>query len=171
MKEHIWKYIELKNQRILNFIGIYIASGSIFGLFLTIQMFQFEPISVLLLGILMCIIFIFSIFSSYLLLKKKDLGLDLMKAVMAIQVVGLKAIGYKYFFYIGLALGFQYNWDEEGVLGLLFNLSVANFSLSLQLDEYADVGFFINFIPIIVIRYILKIQNKAEENKILTNEI
>lgn len=168
MKDSIWNYIDEKSKKALFFIGLYIISGGFYGLFIVLENFRFEPISVGVLTILVGLIFIFTIYTGYLLIKKRNLGLDFAKVVMALQVLGLKVLGYKYFFYLGIAFGIQHNWEDEGVTNLIFNMNLVNFDISLVYDEYGEVGVFINILPILMIRYFLKIESKAIEQRILT---
>lgn len=167
-KDWIWEYLDEKSKKILAFAGIYIISGASFALFEILQNIQYSSVGILLLFILMFLIFVFALITGVMLLKKKGLGIDFMKVLMAFQVLGLQAFGFQYFLYLGVVGGIEYNWDESSVFNFFFKMGFIDFNLTLNYDEYGDVGFFINVIPIIFIRYLLKIENKALERRELS---
>jgi len=170
-KDWIWEYLDEKSKKILAFAGIYIVSGASFALFEILQNIPYSTVSIFLLFILMSLIFVFALVTGVMLLKKKDLGIDFMKVLMAFQVLGLQAFGFQYFLYLGVVGGIEYNWDESNVFNFFFKMGFIDFNVTLNYDKYGDVGFFINIIPIIFIRYLLKIENKALEKRELGNHL
>ena len=167
-KDWIWEYLDEKHKKVLAFAGIYIISGASFALFEIFQNVQYSSVSILLLFILMSLIFVFALVTGVMLLKKKGLGIDFMKVLMAIQVLGLQAFGFQYFLYLGVVGGVNYNWDESNAFNFFFKMGFIDFNITLNYDEYGDVGFFINIIPIVFIRYLLKIETKALERRELS---
>lgn len=164
-KNWIWEYLDEKSKKVLAFAGIYIISGASFALIEIFQNVQYSSISILLLFILMSLIFVFALVTGVMLLRRKGLGINFMKVLMALQVLGLQAFGFKYFLYLGVVGGIEYNWDESSVFNFFFKMGFIDFNITLDYDEYGDVGFFINIIPIIFIRYLLKIENEASERR------
>lgn len=84
--------------------------------------------------------------------------------IQAIQILNFIGLGITYQVVIGLALGFGFEWFDEAEWVLNFKvLSLYKFSYrSSQTDAIRVV---INFIPIIIINYLMKSQEKAQERR------
>lgn len=93
--------------------------------------------------------------------------------VQSIQVLNFVGLGVTYQVILGSALRFGFEWIDSVELVLNMELLFYHFKFEYNPTENASIVVVVNFIPIIIINYIMKCTEKAEEKKMLVevNEV
>ena len=164
-------YFSKENLKWLKIIGYYQIIGGIIGTLGMIWLFSQNPI--FLIGVLVIIgvnINAFSIYAGVCILKNSNLKPTYY--VQVIQVLNFIGLGVTYEVVLGSALGFGFEWIDSAKIVLNFQL-VSSFNFKYNNTSNDAIRVVVNFIPIIIINYLMKCVEKAEEKKILmkVNEI
>ena len=164
-------YFSKENLKWLKVIGYYQIIGGITGIIASVWVFM-QNMS-LLMGVVSTIginINAFSIYAGISILK--HLYLKPTYYIQAIQILNFVGLGITYEVILGSALGFGFEWINSPNLVLNFQM-VSSFNFEYNFTSNDAIRVVVNFIPIIIINYIMKSVEKAEEKKILVevNEI
>ena len=156
----------------LETIGWYQIVGGALGLaFVTYSFIHVQNFSGLnfLFFILAYFLFGFSIYCGNLLKKKNPKGLNLSKWNQALQVLqfGILSIGFAY--YSGLRAGIGFNWGDN--FSPDASLSLSGFDLSYNTRESSQLTLWINFVPIIILYLIDRIESEIAERKKTLEEV
>ena len=158
-------YFSKENLKWLRIIGYYQIIGGIIGVLGMIWLF-IQNIG-LLIGVVATIGILLNALSIYAGISTvKHLYLKPTYYVQAIQILNFIGLGITYEVILGSSLGFGVEWIDSANLVLNFQM-FSSFSFKYSSSSNDDIRVVVNFIPIIIINYIMKCTEKAEERKIL----
>ena len=158
-------YFSKENLKWLRIIGYYQIIGGIIGVLGMIWLF-IQNIG-LLIGVVATIGILLNALSIYAGISTvKHLYLKPTYYVQAIQILNFIGLGITYEVIFGSSLGFGVEWIDSANLVLNFQM-FSSFSFKYSSSSNDDIRVVVNFIPIIIINYIMKCTEKAEERKIL----
>lgn len=84
--------------------------------------------------------------------------------IQALQILNFVGLGVTYQLVIGLALGLRFEWIEDAQMVFNFRLSSV-YALSYKSVETDAIRVVVNFVPIVIINYLMKAQERAHERK------
>lgn len=164
-------YFSKENLKWLKIIGYYQIIGGTMGALGMIWLFiQNTTILIGILATLGVNINALSIYAGVCILKHYDLKPTYY--VQVIQVLNFIGLGITYEVVLGSALGFGFEWIDSAKFVLNFQL-FSGFNFLYDPDVNDSIRVVVNFIPIIIINYLMKCTEKAKEKKMLVevNEI
>lgn len=158
--------ITLKNTIQLNLIAYYQILGGFYGLYSILYILANQPtLSGLGLIIYLLIIglYTFSIYCGNLIRLRKLKGLELSKWSQLTQLFQFNILGVAFWYISGFGISIGYGKVDEFFQFVYLNFSSMYFKYNLK--ETEDFYFFINFVPLVVIFFIEKLERKAKNDK------
>ena len=148
----------------LYLLGAYQIGGGIYGailIFFMLGNFESFPIGKTLIAVLGIVLFLYSIFCGYLLIKRQFIrGLNLSIYNTALQVVGFGIAGYHFKYVSGFFTGLTLDLTEDTIIEFGFDFSTIN----LAFDSKSELIFIsINVFAIIILGFIFKMKDKIEK--------
>jgi len=148
----------------IKFLGLYQLIGGIVGILNTIRFLpNFTQINggIFLLLLAIFLLYSFSIYCGYLLIKKRNIqGLNLSVYNQLIQIIGFGVLGYAFHFTAGIYSGIKLNLTNDTIATFMFGHSMARIDIN-NLNGFTEIS--INFIAIILLNLILNLKNKVEK--------
>lgn len=158
--------ITLKNTIQLNLIAYYQILGGFYGLYRILSMLAKQP-TLSGLGLIIYLLIIglysFSIYCGNLIRLKKPKGLELSKWSQLSQLFQFNLLGVAFWYISGFGIAIGYGKVDEFTQFVYLNFSSMYFKYNLE--ENQDFYFFINFVPLIVIFFIEKLERKIKNDK------
>jgi hypothetical protein len=155
-----------KTESRIKIIGIYQIIGGLIGLIATILLlakFGFINGSSFKMFLLFILLYSFSVFCGYLLIKKQfEKGLNYSIINQLIQVLSFSILGFSFKFYSGLFLSLGINLTTDTILTYNFGLTTWNFKLN---SESGIIEISINLVALILINIIFKLKEKLKLQK------
>ena len=149
----------------MKYIGYYQLAGGLIGIILTLRVFIHEPsfsgLSLLFYAIAF-LLFGFSIFCGNLLRKGNTKGLSLSTYNQLVQILqfSISIVGFTY--YSGIAFSIGFNWIDK-VPDVNIALSQWQFRYTETDMDHSSV--YINFVPLLIIYFIWKIEKEIDERR------
>jgi hypothetical protein len=145
------------------YLGFYQLIGGIIGILYTVRLLpNFTQINggIFLLLLAIFILYSFSVFCGYLLLKKRNIqGLNLSIYNQLIQIVGFGVLGYAFQFTAGVYGGIKLNLTNDTIINFMFGHSMARIDIN-NLDGFTEIS--INFVAVILLNLIFKLKSEVE---------
>jgi hypothetical protein len=155
-----------KTESRIKIIGIYQIIGGLIGLIATILLlvkFGFINGSSFKMFLLFILLYSFSVFCGYLLIKKQfEKGLNYSIINQLIQVLSFSILGFSFKFYSGLFLSLGINLTTDTILTYNFGLTTWNFKLN---SESGIIEISINLVALILINIIFNLKEKLKLQK------
>lgn len=152
-----------KNTLKIKYLGFYQLIGGIVGILNTIRFLpNFTQINggIFLLLLAIFILYSFSIYCGYLLIKKQNSqGLNLSVYNQLIQIIGFGVLGYAFHFTAGIYGGIKLNLTNDTIASFMFGHSMARIDIN-NPNGFTEIS--INFIAIILLNLIFNLKNKVE---------
>ncbi|WP_369765217.1 hypothetical protein [Flavobacterium sp. WC2429] len=148
----------------IKYLGFYQLIGGIIGILNTIRFLpNFTQINggIFLLLLAIFLLYSFSVFCGYLLLKKRNIeGLNLSIYNQLIQIVGFGVLGYAFHFTAGVYGGIKLNLTNDTIINFMFGHSMARIDIN-NLNGFTEIS--INFIAIILLNLIFNLKSEVEK--------
>tara|TARA_R110000868_G_scaffold74887_1_gene216513 strand:+ start:72 stop:551 length:480 start_codon:yes stop_codon:yes gene_type:complete len=148
----------------IKYLGLYQLIGGIIGILNTIRFLpNFTQINggIFLIFLAIFLLYSFSVFCGYLLLKKRNIeGLNLSIYNQLIQIVGFGVFGYAFHFTAGIYGGIKLNLTNDTIINFMFGHSMAKIDIN-NLNGFTEIS--INFIAIILLNLILNLKSEVEK--------
>ncbi|MGO4906684.1 hypothetical protein [Flavobacterium sp. W20_MBD1_R3] len=148
----------------IKYLGFYQLIGGIIGILNTIRFLpNFTQINggIFLLLLAIFLLYSFSVFCGYLLLKKRNIeGLNLSIYNQLIQIVGFGVLGYAFHFTAGIYGGIKLNLTNDTIINFMFGHSMARIDIN-NLNGFTEIS--INFIAIILLNLIFNLKSEVEK--------
>ncbi|MBX9889196.1 MAG: hypothetical protein K2Y30_14810 [Flavobacteriaceae bacterium] len=148
----------------VKYLGFYQLIGGIIGILNTIRFLpNFTQINggIFLLLLAIFLLYSFSVFCGYLLLKKRNIeGLNLSIYNQLIQIVGFGVLGYAFHFTAGVYGGIKLNLTNDTIINFMFGHSMARIDIN-NLNGFTEIS--INFIAIILLNLIFNLKSEVEK--------
>ena len=159
MKE--FKTIEIK------LVGAFFLVAGLFGLFTFLGLIFPLDNFISFLNILPTILFGLTVYSGYLLLLKENVrGLEIGRAVIAVQIIQFHIAGLGYLFVTG-----AYIFVGFANLNFALNFGLDNtFTINLS-DDTSNVVFRVNILALAIFIYLTKVMNRIYDSQELTEAI
>lgn len=145
----------------IKYIGFYQLIGGIIGILNTIRFLpNFTQINggIFLLLSAIFILYGFSVYCGYLLIKKKYIeGLNFSVYNQLIQIVGFGVLGFAFHFTAGIYGGIKLNLTNDTIIDFMFGHSMAKIGLN-NIHEFTEIS--INFIALILLNVIFNLKTK-----------
>ncbi|POY37340.1 hypothetical protein C3K47_06125 [Solitalea longa] len=150
----------------MRFIGYYQIVGGIIGIFGTLGLFIDEHA----LGGLHILfyalgfsLFSFSIYCGNLLRKTELKGLTLSFWNQAVQILQFCIFSIAFSYFSGARISFGFEWTESFGPDIIF--SISSFSVKYTPHHTDEFYLYINIVPIIIISYLIKLEEDFEKRK------
>lgn len=148
----------------IKYLGFYQLIGGIIGILNTIRLIpNFTQINggIFLLILAIFLLYSFSIYCGYLLIKKQNIqGLNLSVYNQLIQVIGFGVLGYAFHFTAGIYGGIKLNLTNDTIATFMFGQSMARIDIN-NLNGLTEIS--INFIAIILLNLIFNLKSQVEK--------